>query len=152
MVKTYYGAITIFYKKETINKFLFLINKNLKNGNYSLIGGTKNRTDTSLKQTAKRENKEELGISPKIYKLISTKVRHKFIFSNNKPQRQGQKGSYLIFLADLSNLIQDIRHKEKLRRIEWVSKKEAINKISFDDLKEVFKQATDSLKHITSSN
>ena len=144
-MKKYNGAIAILYKRND-GKINFLLNENKKNGNFTLISGAKEEFDKSLEDTAIREIKEELNLNPTDYILIPTAVKHEFIFGPNKPEREGQKGSYSVFLADVTDYSGKITHKEENRQVVWMIKSEATKKISFDDLREVFKKACEKIE------
>ncbi|NCF75146.1 MAG: NUDIX domain-containing protein [Xanthomonadaceae bacterium] len=143
--KIYEGAITIFYKK--INqKLFFLVAKNFKTGNITFISGAKEGFDQSLLDSAKRENKEELNLDPKLYKLTPTKIKHKFIFGKKKKERVGCKGSYKVFISDLTNLNFNIKHTKELENIKWMIEKEVFDFLTFPDLKDVFKKTLEIIK------
>ncbi|MCD4705872.1 NUDIX hydrolase [bacterium] len=143
--KIYRGAITIFYKK--INqKLFFLVAKNFKTGNITFIGGAKKDFDQSLLDSAKRENKEELNLDSKLYKLTQTKIKHKFVFGGKKKERAGCEGSYQVFISDLTNFNFDIKHTKELENIKWMAEKEVFNSLTFPDLKDIFKKTLEIIK------
>lgn len=137
--KVYYGAITVFYKKEN-GEVLYLIVKNTKTGNVSFVSGAKEGFEDDLKQTAQRENLEELGINSDDYKLQEIDVKQEFVFGPNKPERAGCKSRYQVFIADLSNYDSEISYTEELEWIKWLPKKEAFEQLTFPDIKEVFEK------------
>ena len=143
--KIYEGAITIFYKK--INqKLFFFVAKNFKTGNITFISGAKKDFDQSLLDSAKRENKEELNLDPKLYKLTPTKIKHEFIFGKKKKERAGCKGFYQVFISDLTNFDFDIKHTKELENIKWMTEKEVFDSLTFPDLKDIFEKTLQIIK------
>jgi len=142
--KVYRGAITIFYKRID-GELVFLVAENSKTGNITLISGAEEDIDESLESCAQREIEEELGLLPNQYQLKSTNVKHEFVFGSKKPERTGSKGSYQVFLADALK-INEVGHTEELKGIKWMTEKEAIDSLSFPDLKEVFKTAIQEIE------
>jgi len=141
--RIFYGALIIFYKKID-NQTIFLVAKNAKSGNTTMVGGAKEDSDQSLESCAQREILEELGLVSDQYHLQSTTIKHEFVFGSNQPERAGKPGSYKVYLADVSHL-ENIKHTDELREIKWLNKNEAIDSLSFPDLKEVFKKAINNI-------
>lgn len=139
----YYGAIVLFYKKVN-NELYFLIQKS-KTGKYGFISGARENEDNhSPEKNAWREVEEEIGLKPDQYKLIATNIKHEFMFGEHKKNRAGAKGEYSVFLSDINN-IQNIEATDEIESIEWVTYNQVLEKISFDDLREVFIQATKNI-------
>jgi len=137
--KICYGALTIFYKIMNGQKY-YLVVKNTKTGNLTFVGGAKEEWDDNLITTAQREILEELGLNKNQYKLISTTVKHEFIYGPNKKERAGLKGSNQVYLADLSD-IKEINYTKDLKSVEWMTKEQVLNSLTFKDLKDVFNKA-----------
>jgi 8-oxo-dGTP pyrophosphatase MutT (NUDIX family) len=143
--KVYRGAIAIFYKKIE-GEPRFLVVQNTETGNISFVSGAEEDVDSgSLKASAQREIEEELGLKSVEYKLIPTETRHEFIFGEKKKERAGHKGSYHVFLSDLSGLNEEVGHTGELKSVKWMTEEEVLNTLTFDDLKEVFKDATKNI-------
>ena len=136
------GAIIIFHRNHG-GRQEFLIVQNAKTGNISFVGGGR-ETGETLEETAQREVKEELGLSPTQYALVPTDVAHEFIFGSKKSERTGQEGFYAVFLAN-ADLLDDISHTGDLESIAWKSKEDVLKELSFEELKDVFVEA---IKHI----
>ena len=143
--KIYEGAITIFYKKMN-QELLFLVVKNSKTENISFVSGAKENFDENVIKSAQRENKEELDLDPEQYTLEKVEVKHEFIFDEKKKERAGKRGSYQVFVSDLTNADFDIKYTEELKSVKWMTEKDVLDSLSFLDLKEVFLNAVKNLK------
>ncbi len=136
--KIFRGALTIIYKNIDGEK-LFLVVENSKTGNITFVGGAEEKSDKGiLETTAWREIKEELNINPDKYILNYTPVTHDFVFGSKKVSRAGCKGCYQVFTADISN-IPEINHTTELKGLKWMTANEVLSTLTFEDLKEVFK-------------
>ena len=144
--KTYEGAITIFYKREN-NQVLYLVVENSETGNHTFVSGAKEDMDESLQDTAKRENKEELGIESSEYVLVPTSIQHEFVFGSKKKSRSGSKGSYLVFVSDLSSA-NEVSPTDELKSAKWMTKDEAASSLTFPDLREVFLNTVKEMEKI----
>ncbi len=142
--ETIYWAITIFCKKELEN-LKYLVVKNTETWNISFVSWAQEAEDKNTIDTAQREIKEELNIESEKYKLISTSVKHEFIFWSNKKERAWKNWSYEVFRADWSKL-ESIEHTKELRMATWMTKDEVLKTLSFDDLKEVFEKTIWEIK------
>ncbi len=142
--KVFRGAMTLFYKRVN-GKLLFLVIKNAQTGNITFVAGAEEDSDTSPELNARREVEEELGLAPEQYELQPTTVKHEFVFGPNKASRAGHKGSYQVFLADVSN-VDEIGHTDELKEIHWMTKDEVRSDVSFPDLVEVFEKAAEEIK------
>ena len=126
--KVFEGAITIFYKDSGNGGRLYLVVENAKTGNLTFVSGAKEDADLSLKDTALRENREELGIESEDYELVPTEVRHEFVFGENKRERAGRGGSYRVFVADVADVDSSrISHTDELKGIRWMTEVEALD-------------------------
>jgi len=143
--KTYYGAIVIFYTKKN-GETKYLVVKNAKSGNISFIAGAQEEADANLEATAKREAGEELSGLPEDLQLVPTSAKQEFVFGPNKPDRVGCKGSYQVFLVDATEFAEQVQPTSELTEIKWLSKDEAIQELTFDDVREVFEQATSEIE------
>ena len=143
--RIYHGAITVFYKR-TKEGPLFLIAENTKTGNISFVSGAQENEDQSLEASAQRENIEELGLQPDQYELKQIDVKHEFIFGPNKKERAGCKGSYQVFVSDLTNANFEVSHTEELKSLKWMTEKEVLHSLTFPDVAEVFKKTVEAIK------
>ena len=142
--KVYKGAITLFYKRVG-NETRYLVVENAKTGNVTFVSGAEEDRDVSLIATATREIKEELGIEAREYALTPTTVWHNFIFDEKKKERAGHKGSYQVFVADLTNFAGNIAHTAELKQIKWMPAQEVLEALAFPDLKQIFVTASSKL-------
>ncbi len=144
MGKVFFGGLVILYRKN--NDYLeFLVVENSKTKNITFVGGAKEDNDNSVIDGINREIYEELGLQPTLIKLRLTKTRHEFIFGGKKEERVGHRGSYQVFLADVTIISNSITHTKELRSIKWLKKNEVLDSLSFPDLKDVFLKATKNL-------
>ena len=144
--KPFRGVITIFYKKVD-DKLLFLVIENTKTENVSFVSGAEEDADElSLEKTAQREAEEELGLSPDSYQLEPTTINHEFVFNSKKAERAGKKASYQIYLADITNTNNEIGHTGELKSAKWMTKEEALDSLTFPELKELFEKAIGAIK------
>ncbi|MGI5825972.1 MAG: NUDIX domain-containing protein [Patescibacteria group bacterium] len=134
----YCGAIVIFYKGQGVSR-KFLVVENAKTGNVTFVSGAQESDDKDLLQTAQREVKEELGLDLLPEQFITTEVYHNFVYSTKKPERQGCRGSNKVFMVDTSDL-PEIGHTAELKKLMWLTEKEVAQKLTFPDLREVFKK------------
>ena len=141
--KVYLGGIAIIYTKEN-NEIKFLVAENSVTKNISFVSGAKEDIDNSVSDAMYRELQEELGSSDDI-KLEPTNVKHDFVFGPKKKERAGHKGSYSVFLADVTGNSSDISHTAELSNMKWLTKEEVLKNLTFDDVKEVFLKATQNL-------
>jgi 8-oxo-dGTP pyrophosphatase MutT (NUDIX family) len=142
--ETIFWAITIFCKKELEN-LKYLVVQNTETWNISFISWAQEIEDQNTIDTAKREVKEELNIDPEKYKLITTSVKHEFVFWPNKKERAWKNGSYQVYRADWSD-IESINHTKELKMATWMTKEDVLKTLSFDDLKKVFEEAIWEIK------
>ncbi|HBI25698.1 MAG: ADP-ribose pyrophosphatase [Candidatus Wolfebacteria bacterium GW2011_GWC2_39_22] len=139
------GAIVIFYRYRN-GRQEFLLVQNAETGNIGFVGGAQ-EGEESLTETAQREIKEELGLRPNEYTITSTDTTHEFIFGENKPERDGERGFYQVFLSD-GGLLNNIPYTEELKNIMWKSREDVLKVLSFDDLKDVFSKVIERIKDI----
>ncbi len=137
------GGIAIFYRR-VHNTMEFLVVKNAKTGNITFVSGAKEDIDANEAETIKREILEELELDVAVEMLQPTNVRHNFIFGSKKKERAGLPGSYQVFFVDATDMTAAIHDTAELK-VEWMTKEQALDALSFPDLKEVFLQAVNSL-------
>lgn len=145
--KIYKWAITIFYK-EINKKILYLIAENTETGNISFVSGAQENEDNSLKETAIRENIEELKLDPNQYNLQEVGVKHEFVFWKKKKGRVGCKWEYQVFISNLTGTDFEISHTKELKSIKWLSEEDIIKTLTFSDVIEVFKKTIKAIEKI----
>lgn len=138
------GGIAILYRQGT-NKREFLVIENAGTGNISFVGGAQENADASEQAGIEREIEEELGVPRGRITLQPTDVRHEFVFGPNKPERAGHRGSYRVYLADVTATSDEISLTKELRSIRWLPREGVLEALSFPDLKDVFSRATEGL-------
>ena len=132
-------VIIIFHKKEW-DRDKYLVVQNKETENISFVSWAKETRDKNLSDTCQREVKEELAIDPEKYILIPTSVIQEFVFWPKKKERAGKKAIYHVFLADWSTFW-SITTTRELTSAVWMTKKEVLNTLTFDDVKDVFEKA-----------
>ena len=141
--KIYKGAIIIFHK--LLNNELFFLKAQSKTDKFAFIAGGMEKEDKNdEKNTALREINEELIIKGP-FNLVETKLYQNFIFSKHKKQRQGAHAFYKIFLVNAANLEIKPNYQE-IKKIQWLNEKETLEKLSFEDLKNIFKKTIEYIK------
>jgi 8-oxo-dGTP pyrophosphatase MutT (NUDIX family) len=142
--KIYFGGIAILYAREN-GELKFLVVENAETKNITFVSGAKEDIDSSETDTMNREIVEELGLNTDNIKLEDTGVKQEFVFGPKKKERAGHKGSYTVFLGDVSDISSQISHTKELSGIKWMSKEEVLNRLTFPDLKDIFVKATEDL-------
>jgi len=142
--KVYGGALAILFRIYN-NEKEFLVVENAKSGNITFPSGAMEETDTSNLDTIKRELNEELNIKETL-NYIPVNVKHEFIFGSKKPERAGRKGSYQVYVADMTSFDKIISPTIELSGVKWMTEDELMEKITFPDLKEVFIQTLKEIK------
>ncbi|MBU0461805.1 MAG: NUDIX hydrolase, partial [Nanoarchaeota archaeon] len=133
------------FRKGRPNKYLLIHNK--KTGNITFPAGGREEHETSSRQSLEREIREETGLLPKDYKVIPTQIIHEFIYNSKKKGRTGQHAKQPVYLVATSkrNLIPE----DSDAKIEgWYTAEEIIERLTFNDSKEVFKKALARLSDI----
>lgn len=136
MIKVRSAGAIIYFKEKNALKFLLLQYR----GKYWEFARGHIEPDESAIETAKREIKEETGLG-----------RLKFIdnFQTQSAWQYAQDGQLVdkevtLFLAESQNREVDISHEHI--GYEWLTAREALNRITFDNSKKAFKDALDFLK------
>ncbi len=132
----YFGTIVIIYI--TNPELKVLIVENTKTGNISFVGGASQGKET-LKETAIREIKEEISVDVQVKDLVKTEFVHEFKYGPSKPERYGSKGQNTVFLLELKNA-EDPKITSEIKNFEWVKPYEALDRIRFEDLKEIIQK------------
>jgi len=136
--KTHFGAITLFYMNSPEGR-KYLVAQNSATQNITFISGAAEEVDAgSLTATAQREVEEELGLAPDTYTLKEIDVRHEFTFGPKKVDRAGDKGSYQVFVAELTDHADEFVHTSELTGVRWLTESEVLEHLTFPDLREVF--------------
>lgn len=132
----------LLYKTEDdFTKFL-LAQEN--DNNWGLPGGAKEIEDVNLIDTIQRELKEELGLEPSDYIIKESNVKREFEYNHFQSSRFGKHGIVIFFLIQLKNESK-IKISSELKNIDWFTKEEALNKLTFDHIKEGFMEVSNLL-------
>lgn len=123
----------VYRDKEGKREFLILEGNT---GRFALIGGAKDEGDRDLKDTLKRELLEEVGFELKEEKIIDTGITRKFTYTAHN-DRMGETATDLNFIIKLDPNA-SLRKTKEIRDYHWMTFEEACDKISFDDLKNIF--------------
>jgi 8-oxo-dGTP pyrophosphatase MutT (NUDIX family) len=143
MIDTSNNTITttnaLLYKIENgIAKFLLAQETD---GLWGLPGGAKEVEDPDLLTAIERELKEELGLEPSDYDLKESGVKREFEYNHFQSSRYGKHGIVVFFLVHI-NEISKLKVSSELSQVEWFTKEEALEKLSFDHIKEGFEEAS----------
>ncbi len=105
--------------------------------NWGLPGGAKEIEDVNLIDTIQRELKEELGLEPSDYFLKESNVKREFEYNHFQSSRFGKHGIVVFFIINLKEN-SNFKVSNELKSINWFTKEEAIEKLTFDHIKEGF--------------
>lgn len=129
------GAVV--YKKENNETFILLLKHNA--GHWSFPKGHVEENETE-EQTALREIKEETNLDVTIdkgFKKVST-----------YSPKEGVMKDVIFFIAELKGNTEEEKAQEcEIQELEWFSYEKAINTITYDNDKNILKQA---IKYIRS--
>lgn len=131
--KIYLGVVIVLYQKIG-GENLYVVVEN-QTGKITFPAGAQEDYDNTLLDTARREAKEELGLNPEDYRLISSNVSYEFIFGPQKKERAGAKGIYTIFTGEINPDIK-VMPTSELKSIKLLKARAALEAVSFADLKE----------------
>jgi 8-oxo-dGTP pyrophosphatase MutT (NUDIX family) len=137
---TIHSVKVIVFRKTTFGIEFVVIKE--PEGWYSFPGGAQDVIDNSLKETAQRELKEELGLTSASYTLESTDITHAFLHTDKNSPRYGKKGVLHIFLAEYNGKDQ-IHLDSQLQEFAWDTESAVLAKLehAYPYLKTVFSQA-----------
>ena len=137
-----YGALGITYFKEE-ERICFLLVKH-KDGFWTFPAGAAEDEDSSLRETIKREIKDEVGVESDKYIFVNGEYKNEFVYGKEKPNREGKKGITVIYLIKFKEK-DTIKPRNEIIQAKWVDKEEVLKKIDNEDIKEIF---LDSLKSL----
>jgi len=137
MSEDFQGILAIVYNTD-IKKWLLISNR--KTGNITFPGGGKEDTDKTSIDCLKREIKEELGLFERDYSFEKTKIIYEFVYNGKKIERIGQKVKQIVYLVKTSKQIFNSLDKS-VDFLGWFDESELLNKLTFNDHKEIFKKA-----------
>ena len=132
----------IFQNINNENKFL-LVQEN--DGQYGLAGGAKVIDDIDIIATLQRELEEELSLMPEDYKFEKTDTTIEFVYGHRSSTRFGKKGITVFFILEVFNT-EKIKASAELKGILWVTKKEAEEKLAFEEVKNGFNKIVSNIK------
>ncbi len=131
------------YKLENeVTKFL-LAQEN--DNNWGLPGGAKEIEDENLLKTIHRELKEELGLESEQYILRDSNVKREFEYNHFQSSRFGKHGVVVFFLIQLKEKAQ-LKVSSELKSVAWFTKEEALEKLTFDHIKDGFEEVNKLIK------
>jgi len=133
------GVLIISYKK--LNQELYFLLLKHKGGFWTFPGGAKDDEDDTIKDCAQREIKEEIGLDIKKENLIDTGIRNEFIYGSEKPVRAGKKGMTHVFVSEIME--EKFSSFHNIEKVEWLTKNEILEKLEFEDIKNLFNKAFD---------
>ena len=143
MIEEFTGAIGIVFLRGEPNKFALIHNN--KTGNITLPAGGREEGEDLSEDSLKREIKEETGLAFEDYKIISTGIVHEFVYNSKKVDRAGMTAKQPVYLVESK--------KEELNPEDsdsefygWYNFEEVLDKLTFDDSKEIFKRAVEFIK------
>ncbi|MEK9171919.1 MAG: NUDIX domain-containing protein [Patescibacteria group bacterium] len=124
-------------KNEVINFLLVQENDN----NWGLPGGAKEVKDQDLLSTIQRELEEELELEPDDYILKDTNVKREFEYNHFQSSRFGKHGIVIFFLVGLKGASQ-LKVSNEIKSVDWFTREEAIEKLTFNHIKDGFKESS----------
>lgn len=136
------GAIVIIYKKDD-GEISYLL-PTQKSGMANFVGGGRELEDKDDEDNIRREIGEETTLKEADYKLAETDIYHRFVYSGKK-ERDGREWSNKVFITEVSSDL-EIQPTREIESLNWYSEDEAINTLSFDDMKAVFREAVALIK------
>lgn len=92
----------------------------------------------------RQEIREELGVPPSAYTLQGTELYQEFVFGPGKKLRAGKRGRYRVFLID-ANSMGEVAPTKELKSAHWLAEDQVLKQLTFDDVRELFRQAVRSL-------
>lgn len=114
---------------------------------YGFVGGAQDTEDKDLHETAVREIKEEISLSPISYTLSETPVTHKFLHTDIASPRYNKIGILHAFTAEYNKNEAIILCKELLK-YEWLLPEEVTKRLtdSYPYLTDVFQKVVDLIE------
>ncbi len=132
-----YGIIPVFKKD---NELFFLLVRSSKTGNWFFPKGHREGNETDI-AAAERELQEETGLSEVLIKE-SPKYVNEYSF-----EREGKKyHRTLTFFVGITSSQTVIPQPSEIRDCQWFPFEQALATISFDDARDMFKEAFEYIK------
>lgn len=127
-------GVILFYRFPRSLKFLILKHKK---GHWSFAKGHRNKGETLI-QTAKRELKEEAGISGVRFLSKKVLIRETYFFKNKNKEKVKKSVEYFIACSDKKNVKVD---KKEITNYKWCSVKVSQKVITFRQSRNTLKKA-----------
>ncbi|MBU2228774.1 NUDIX hydrolase [Patescibacteria group bacterium] len=143
MSNTIYGSLAVIYYDDEDGR-QFLVVKNKKTGNYTLVGGACEEGEDFVK-SLQREITEELGLSNGVANIVELPIVHKFVFNQKKTERTDQKGEYHLFSIEFEQKHEEFNHNE-IDRVLWLPFSIVVETLTFPDQVEVFREAREFME------
>jgi len=134
-------ANAVIYKIEN-NEYKFLLVEE-PDGYWGLPGGAKDVGDKDVTTALHRELAEELQISPDFYKAVKTDIQYEFMYDQPGSSRFGKKGVIHMFFIEWHDA--PVNPSKELKSVAWLGRKEAIKRLTLDEIKDVFRQSLNLL-------
>ncbi|MFH1505459.1 MAG: NUDIX domain-containing protein [archaeon] len=134
----YNGVMAIVFKRGDPD--LFVLIHNIRTGNITVVAGGVEDHDESTLHAFHREMEEESGLKPEDYKVIETPFVNDFICEAKKTERAGQRILQKVYIAETEKT-EIISQDPDVEFIGWFTAEQALEKMTFDDNKEIFKKA-----------
>ncbi len=139
----------LLYKTQNGELTFLLVQEN--DNNWGLPGGAKEVEDVDLLITLKRELKEELGLEESDYVVQETSVRREFEYNHFRSSRFGKHGIVLFYAVKIVDPSR-VKASDELVQVAWFEKDEAAQKLTFDHIRDGFKETSSlvSNPHVSS--
>jgi len=136
------GVLVIPFKRAK-EGLRFLLLKH-KDGFWTFPGGMKEKDDKSIIDCLKREIKEEIGLEVKDSELKNTGFKNEFFYGAEKQGRTGQKGVTYFFTLEIKGK-EHFNSFHNIEKIAWFDRKEVLERISLDDISQMFLRVEDKI-------
>ena len=141
MEKIWHGVIVLAYKT---NPLRILLLRNTITSAITPIAGTCQKHESKIEATL-RETYEEAGWIIHKKQLIKTRLKHKFIYGPQKPERAFEKGENQVYLLNADRLSQPISTQDT-KEHKWYKPKDTLKQIDFHNLRPVLKDSLEIIR------
>jgi 8-oxo-dGTP pyrophosphatase MutT (NUDIX family) len=140
---TIFTANAVIFRNASHGREFLIVQEN--DGQWGLAGGAKDLDDQDITATLKREIQEELSLLPSYYKFSLAKSRVEFVYDHRSSTRFGKKGVIIFFIVKISSP-EKIKKQAELKSFAWVSGTEALDRLSFKEVKGGFRKVVDEIE------